>query len=113
MISEQSDSPTLVSQRKLASGTFMSRYKLIPDAIGSLQIHPFKPLVLAAAGSRVVPSQRDDSDSSESESDSGDDETDEEAVLANTPDRTYLADRSSVTKSRKTPDDSLRIWSFA
>lgn len=113
MISEQSDSPTMVSQRKLASGTLVSRYKLTSDAIGSVQLHPFKPLVMAAAGSRGVSSQRDHSDSSESESDSGDDDADDETEPANTPDRRYLAGRSSVTKSRKTLDDSLRIWSFA
>ena len=112
MISEQSDSPTLVSQRKLASGTFMSRYKLTSDAVGSVQIHPFKPLALAAAGSRVVSSQRDDSDSSESESDSEDDETDEETE-PDSLNQGILAGRSSVTKSRKSRDDSLRIWSFA
>ena len=112
MISEQSDSPTLVSQRKLASGTFMSQYKLIPDAIASVQIHPFKPLALAAAGSRVVSSQRDDSDSSESESDGGDDETDEETE-PDSLNQGILPGRSSVMKSRKTPDDSLRVWSFA
>lgn len=111
MISGQSDTPTLISKRKLASGTFMSRYKLTSDAIGNVQIHPFKPLALAAAGSRVV-SQRVDSDSSESESDSGDDETDEETE-PDSLNQGILAGRSSVTKSRKPPDDSLRIWSFA
>ena len=115
MVSEQSDSPTLVSQRKLASGTFMSRYELIPDAIGSVQLHPFKPLVMAAAGSRSTSPGQDDanSGSSESESDSEDEDTDDGADPANTPDSRYLAGRSSVTKSRKTPDDSLRVWSFA
>jgi hypothetical protein len=84
-------------------------HKLMADAIGSVQFHPFKPLMMASAGSRVASTETEDeeSDSSESESDSDEDDSDEEAVQDD--------ERPAPKKIlRPTPlDDSLRIWSFA
>jgi hypothetical protein len=83
--------------------------ELMADAIGSVQFHPFKPLMMASAGSRAPPTETDteESDSSESESESGEDDSDEEAVQDN--------ERQAPKKTlRPRPlEDSLRIWSFA
>jgi hypothetical protein len=83
--------------------------ELMADAIGSVQLHPFKPLMMASAGSRAPPTETDDeeSSSSESESESDEDVSVEEAVQDNK--------RPAPKKTlRPRPlDDSLRIWSFA
>ena len=83
--------------------------ELMADAVGSVQFHPFKPLMMASAGSRAPPIETNDeeSDSSESESESDEGDNDEEVVQGN--------ERPSPKKTlRPRPlDDSLRIWSFA
>jgi hypothetical protein len=83
--------------------------ELMADAIGSVQFHPFKPLMMASAGSRAPPTETEDEDShsSEGESESGEDDSDEEVVQDN--------ERPAHKKTlRPRPlDDSLRIWSFA
>ena len=88
--------------------------ELMIDAIGSVQFHPFKPLMLASAGSRAPPTEIPDSDSdcSESESESSEDDSNEEAVQDH---ETPVARRPAPRKTlRPRPlDDSLRIWSFA
>jgi hypothetical protein len=83
--------------------------ELMADVIGSVQFHPFKPLMMASAGSRAPPTEMDDadSDSSESESESDEDDSDEEVVQD---------DERPTPKKTMRPrplDDSLRIWSFA
>jgi hypothetical protein len=87
-------------------------YKLIPDAIASVQFHPFKPLVMTSAGSRVISPQRDesDSDSDDSGSDGEEEESDDEIESA---DQASLSGRPTVTKGRRPLDDTLRIWTFA
>lgn len=88
--------------------------ELMIDAIGSVQFHPFKPLMMASAGSRAPPTETEDvdSDSSESDSENSDDDNDEEAVQDY---ETPMAHRPAARRTlRPTPlDDSLRIWSFA
>jgi len=88
--------------------------ELMADAVGSVQFHPFKPLMMASAGSRAPPIETNDeeSDSSESESESSEDDSDEEAVQDK---QSLLPARPAPKKSlRPRPlDDSLRIWSFA
>jgi hypothetical protein len=84
------------------------------DAIGSVQFHPFKPLMMASSGSRAAPTETDDadSDSSENESESSEDDSDEEAVQDN---QKSEPSRAAPRKTlRPGPlDDSLPIWSFA
>jgi len=83
--------------------------ELMADAIGSVQFHPFKPLMMASSGSRAPPTETEDeeSSSSESESESDEDDSDEEAAQ----DSERLAPRK--TRRPRPLDDSLRIWSFA
>jgi hypothetical protein len=84
-------------------------HELTADAIGSVQFHPFKPLMMASSGSRAPPIETEDEESSSSESDSESDEddSDEEAVQD-----TERPARKKTLRPRPL-DDSLRIWSFA
>lgn len=114
MLSDQPEPPAPILQRKMANGMSVNPTKLIVDAIGSVQFHPFKPLVMASAGSRsmAVDVSGADSDSSDSDSDSDEDDS-EDAESQEAEDLT--TSRLPVKKSiRSSPlDDSLRIWSFA
>lgn len=71
----------------------------LPDALHSVQLHPYKPLVLTAAGSRAyLQNTVDDVSSNESDSDSESDEGDEELPAPAT--------------QRKPPDTRLVVWDF-
>ncbi|WOO82789.1 Telomerase Cajal body protein 1 [Vanrija pseudolonga] len=79
--------------------TLLLEDKLHEDALHSVQLHPYKPLVLTAAGSRAylqntVDDASSDEFDSDSESDGGDDE-----LLA-------------PTTQRKPPDTRLVVWDF-
>jgi hypothetical protein len=99
MLSEQPEAPVPLLERRVAGGT----------STDSAQFHPYKPLMMASAGSRAPPTETDteESGSSESGSESGEDDSDEEAVQDN--------ERQAPKKTlRPRPlDDSLCIWSFA
>jgi hypothetical protein len=83
------------------------------DAIGSVQFHPFKPLMMATAGSRAPPTETEDEESSSSESESESDEDDSDEEAAQDSERPVLRRPVPRKTLRSRPlDDSLRIWSF-
>jgi len=89
-------------------------HELMADAIGSVQFHPFKPLMMASSGSRAPPTETEDEESSSSESESESDEDDSDEKAAQDSERPVL--RRPATKKTLRPrplDDSLRVWSFA
>jgi hypothetical protein len=113
MLNEQSEVPSPVLERTMATGKDPSVIGLTLDAIGSVQFHPFKPLLMVSSGSRATPSTLDDVESdSASESDSDDSDSDEQAGQVS--ERLQSFKPAPTTRLRPRPlDDSLRIWSFA
>jgi hypothetical protein len=84
------------------------------DAIGSVQFHPFKPLIMVSAGSRAVTFVEDESesDSEKSESESDEEDSERDGNKRNRP--STLPRVAPKRSSRPSPlDDALRILSFA
>jgi len=84
-------------------------HKLHKDAVGSVQLHPFKPLLMTAAGSRdYLKEENGWSDPAENSSDESD--TDEESGEDGPQER---EGSGQGVKSNRPTDTALRIWSMS
>lgn len=113
-LSDPSSDP--IFSERLCEGEFrLVKRTLTVDAVGSVQLHPFKPYLLAVAASRrdrpMVNGDDGASDTSDDTDSESDDSSEGGLPQASRTDECGLADHVVQEAAKST--NGLRIWSFA